>query len=246
MKESVALDYDVTARLLASYEDKWFGDLIAFYASSGCRRGEALALSWPHVHFSAGIITIARSLEQTQPVPLKPEEEQRLTAIERRMRGQGLRLKETKGRRARRVRVPPEILDRLRAIRAKQEAARSLYGNDYCSELDLVFAGPDGFFIRPDVVTKAARRIAKKAGLTGVSLHTLRHSHRSQLLSAGVPLPTVTRRLGHTNVHTTATVYSHALASDELAAADIWSAAMKKATAEKATNVVPMQPKKSA
>lgn len=83
--------------------------------------------------------------------------------------------------------------------------------------------------IRPDVVTKAARRFAKKAGLAGVSLHTIRHSHGSQLLSLGVPLPTVSKRLGHANVHVTATVYAHALPEDEIAAAQIWDTAMSKA-----------------
>ena len=101
-----------------------------------------------------------------------------------------------------------------------------MFGLDYRSDLDLVFCHPDGNYIRPDTVTKAARRIAKKAGLAGVSLHTIRHSHGSQLLSLGVPLPTVSKRLGHANVHVTATVYSHALPEDEIAAAQIWNKAM--------------------
>jgi integrase len=93
-------------------------------------------------------------------------------------------------------------------------------------DLDLVFCHPDGTYIRPSTVTKAARRIAKKAGLAGVSLHTMRHSHGSQLLSLGVPLPTVSKRLGHANTHVTATIYSHALPQDEIAAAEIWNKAM--------------------
>ena len=93
-------------------------------------------------------------------------------------------------------------------------------------------------------MTKAARRLAKRAGLSNVSLHTLRHSHGSQLLAEGVPLPVVSRRLGHANVHVTATIYSHALPQDELAASDIWSAAMKKAqSAPKSGKVIPMPPK---
>jgi integrase len=88
--------------------------------------------------------------------------------------------------------------------------------------LNLVFCGPDGDYLKPDSVTAKACLIAKKAGLKDTSIHTLRHSHGSQLLSAGVPLPTVSKRLGHSSVHVTATVYSHALAKDERAAADAW------------------------
>ena len=58
-------------------------------------------------------------------------------------------------------------------------------------------------------------------------------------------MPVVSRRLGHSNVHTTATVYAHALPSDEMAAADLWSAAMKKAeSGKKSAKVLPMPPKK--
>jgi integrase len=106
-----------------------------------------------------------------------------------------------------------------------------------------VFCRPDGNYIRPDTVTKAVRRIAKKAGFTGVSLHTLRHSHGSQLLSEGVPLPAVSKRLGHSNISVTATVYAHALASDESAAAERWEAAMKRAGNSK---VIEMPLKKQA
>jgi integrase len=243
-REAKALDYDVTAQLMASCSNSWLHEMLLLYTASGARRGELMALQWPAVDFEMGIVTIARSLEQTQPRPLTAEEQERLTPVERRMRAQGLRLKETKGRRIRRVKLPDGVLDILRGIQARQEENRSLYGPDYCSDLDLVFCHPDGFFIRPDTVTKAARRLAKQAGLTGVSLHTLRHSHGSQLLSAGVPLPAVSRRLGHSNVHTTATIYAHSLPSDEIAAADLWSAAMKKAeSGKKSAKVLPMRPK---
>lgn len=39
--------------------------------------------------------------------------------------------------------------------------------------------------------------------------HDLRHTHASQLLVAGVPLPVVAARLGHSSPLVTATVYSH-------------------------------------
>ena len=65
-----------------------------------------------------------------------------------------------------------------------------------------------------------------KAGLRGFSLHSLRHTHASQLLSEGVPMPTVSKQLGHANPTITLKLYSHALESDELAAAQGWDAAV--------------------
>ena len=103
-----------------------------------------------------------------------------------------------------------------------------MFGFDYHTDLDLCILPSGWDYIRPSTVTKAARRIAKKAGLAGVSLHTMRHSHGSQLLSLGVPLPTVSKRFGHANVHVTATIYRYALPQDEIAAAEIWNKGMKR------------------
>jgi site-specific recombinase XerC len=66
----------------------------------------------------------------------------------------------------------------------------------------------------------------KSVGLEGVSLHSLRHTHASELLSKGVPIPTVAKRLGHANANITLAIYAHALEADELAAAKIRDDAM--------------------
>jgi integrase len=50
--------------------------------------------------------------------------------------------------------------------------------------------------------------MAKKVGFASIHLHSLRHSHASQLLSRGVPLSTVSKRLGHADAAITARVYA--------------------------------------
>jgi integrase len=49
----------------------------------------------------------------------------------------------------------------------------------------------------------------REAGLKGVSLHSLRHSHASELISKGVPIATVAKRLGHANANITLAGYTH-------------------------------------
>lgn len=61
---------------------------------------------------------------------------------------------------------------------------------------------------------KAGARVAglmRKAGIEGVSLHSLRHSHASELLSRGAPITAVSQRLGHANPNIALSIYSHAL-----------------------------------
>jgi integrase len=66
-----------------------------------------------------------------------------------------------------------------------------------------------------------------RGGLIGIGLHSLRHSHGSELLSKGVPLPTVSKRLGHGSPHVTAKVYAHSFSADEIASARIWDEAVR-------------------
>ena len=63
--------------------------------------------------------------------------------------------------------------------------------------------------------------VRKQAGLDGVRLHDLRHLHATQLLAAGVPVRTVSGRLGHANAATTLNVYAHFLEASDRQAADV-------------------------
>ena len=76
---------------------------------------------------------------------------------------------------------------------------------------DYVIAGDATNTPRTDL-NRPWRRIAKHAGLVGATLHTLRHTHASIGVGAGVGLPLVGALLGHRNVKTTQR-YAH-LAND--------------------------------
>jgi integrase len=57
-------------------------------------------------------------------------------------------------------------------------------------------------------------------GLTDISLHTLRHSAASALISSGVHMKVVQELLGHSSYAITADVYSHVGVSQQEDAAD--------------------------
>jgi len=206
-KEARVLDAEKLGWYLAVSRKYGLYEFLLMASATGCRRGELLALRWSDLDLHNGIARVSRSLEQTKS---------------------GLRIKGTKNDKPRLISLPPSALEALNSIKASQEKLRNGFGPDYRKDLNLVFANPNGDYLKPDSVTAKACLIARKAGLPGISLHTLRHSHGSQLLSAGVSLPAVSKRLGHSSVYVTATVYSHALSHDEIAAAEAWETAVSK------------------
>ncbi len=62
-------------------------------------------------------------------------------------------------------------------------------------------------------------RIRREIGIEDVRLHDLRHSYASQCLMAGIPLPVVSKLLGHSDCAMTLR-YTHAADKDVEAAAE--------------------------
>ncbi|HMM20595.1 MAG TPA: tyrosine-type recombinase/integrase [Selenomonadales bacterium] len=57
-------------------------------------------------------------------------------------------------------------------------------------------------------------KIRTKAGVTK-GFHALRHTHATELIAAGVPLPDVSRRLGHSRISTTMDIYAHVIPKND-------------------------------
>jgi integrase len=55
----------------------------------------------------------------------------------------------------------------------------------------------------------------KASGVRPLTIHSLRHAHASLLLANGVPVPAVSKRLGHTSASVTMEVYAHATKDSE-------------------------------
>ena len=75
---------------------------------------------------------------------------------------------------------------------------------------------------RPDSANARWARTRVAAGVNAsVRLHDLRHFQATQLLDAGVPVPTVAARLGHADGTTTMKIYAHRTQRADQQAADI-------------------------
>ena len=51
--------------------------------------------------------------------------------------------------------------------------------------------------------------------MSDITPHCLRHTHASTLLSKGIPIKYVSKRLGHRNQKTTLDIYDHVLQADK-------------------------------
>lgn len=195
-KEPIALTIDQQNLLLDGSGHWQIPAILEVSSGTGARRGEVLALRWSDIREES--VFIGRSICQA---------------------GGELSFKEPKNGKFREIALAPSTLEVLAAHRARQAQSRQQFGGDYKISLDLVFANHDGTPLRPNSISGSVSNLRKKLKLpAGASLHTLRHTHASQLLAAGVELPVVSARLGHSNVYVTATIYSHALKGSDQAA----------------------------
>jgi integrase len=198
--KGMALTPEQQQMIFSAATSPWcLGPFLRMEGATGARRGEVLALRWSDIVDGRAIIT--RSLCQTKS---------------------GLEFKSTKSDEPRSVSLSISVLAALERHRIQQDQFRVQFGPDYAAG-DLIFANPDGTPLRPDSISSAVSQLCRRLKLPkGVSLHTLRHSHGSHLLAAGVDLPTVSERLGHSSVRVTADVYTHAIRGRDDEAARKW------------------------
>jgi integrase len=134
-----------------------------------------------------------------------------------RVRGELVLAPPKTARSERTIALDDETVAALRNHRDAQRLERVLAGDVYM-DTDLVFADELGAPIRPDRLTEMFGARREAAGIPVGTLHVLRHSAATMMLTAGVPLHVVANRLGD-HPTTVLGTYSHLLpASDELAA----------------------------
>lgn len=199
-RESAYVSAEDVALLLAEAERSGSFAPIATAVGLGLRRAELLGLQWRDISFERGSVAVARSLQ--------------------RINGE-LVTKEPKTRQSRRSVVAPAfVLDALRTHRNAQAEMRLALGLGKAPDDAFVFSNPEGGPLDPDAFGKRVSRIATRAGLPEVHLHSLRHAFAVLSLQAGVDLKVISARLGHGSIRLTADTYAHVVESLQREAAD--------------------------
>ena len=95
-------------------------------------------------------------------------------------------------------------------VKEAQELNKQVCGNCYNYEYDgFVFVDELGERMRANYLTSAFPKFLESHGLRRMRFHDLRHSCASLLLANGVPLKQIQEWLGHSDIGTTANIYSH-------------------------------------
>ena len=192
-------DPESVLRLLDSAPDR-----LALYlelsAVLGARRGEVVGLQWQDL--TGDSIVVRRSIGYSPRVGL--------VVTDGKTGAKGHRV----------VAITSELVEALRAHRVSQVEHALAAG---LPSPVWVFSHDAGVTPwRPDYISREFRRHRARVGLpTTFRLHDLRHFVATQLLAAGVPLKTVSERLGHRQLSTTSDRYGHWVPAADRAAADM-------------------------
>lgn len=180
---------------------------------SGMRRGELMGLEWKDIDFEHQVIHISRASQYVSSL--------------------GIITKDTKNSTSTRtIKLPPEAFTLLSDYQDWWLELRNAVGDRWQYQIEITYTNGkrerienDRLFIKddstpmhPDSLTDWTQNFIKKYDLPKFSPHSLRHTNASLLIANGVNIPTVSKRLGHSNVSTTTKIYSHAIQSaDEIA-----------------------------
>ncbi len=177
------------AAILEAARDSLYYMPCVIAVSTGMRRGEILALRWTDCDMQRCVITVARSLEETRA---------------------GLRFKEPKSGRKRRVPMVPALAGALKEHMQRER----ILAKELCRKpSELVICDDEGKPLRPDYISDNFCSVLRRAGLPRKGFHTFRHTFATFALQAGVPIKVLQEWLGHSTISITLDTYSHVMTS---------------------------------
>lgn len=166
--------------------------------TTGMRRGELLGLRWDDIDLQERTVSIRQSRTSVNySVHTDSPKTERGTRV---------------------ISLDPETTASLRAHHRRQLEERMAWGPKW-ADSGLVFVREDGSPVHPQRLSQWFAQAVRKAGLPQIRLHDVRHSYSTALIRSGVPVKTVSQRIGHASPTITMTIYQHVLPGDDEQAA---------------------------
>lgn len=179
---------EVEAALYVARENTRLYALFYLALSTGMRPGELYGLGWSRVFFSDE----GASLKVDQAVEFVGNEAI-LGTPKNSFSKRTLALSKDAG----------EVL-RGQRQRLRLEASALGYAHN-----DLVFPSSRGTFLSESNVRRALGSVIRQAGVTPITLKSMRHTFASMMIASGVDVVRLSRMMGHTSPNITLKVYSH-------------------------------------
>lgn len=201
---------------LLHFTDDRYKRFLLFLAGTGCRWGEATAVTWGDINFDV------------QPPTIRIDKAWKKSAT-----GAPV-LKHPKSSRAvRTISLWDELVTALGEPGANDELV-------FPSPESGTHLWPGGFRSRVWLPAVEKAMDAEQCALIGAkpltkrpTVHDLRHTHASWLVASGAPLPFIQARMGHESITTTIGVYGHLLPDAHIQMADMMANSM--------SSVLPLQ-----
>lgn len=173
--------------------------LFCLAIATGLRRGELNGLKWTDVDLETGRIDVKRAVQEV---------------------GRKVITKEPKtAGSVRTLYITGAVLEQLKEYHQDEMIRREELAGIW-DPGDWVFTQWNGKVINPGTVTHWWSQFIRKNNLPHIPFHGLRHMSATILIAEGVPLKSVSARLGHTDIRTTANIYADALQTVDKEAAE--------------------------
>lgn len=179
---------------------KW-KTLVHMLLITGARRGEVLGLKWDKVDFDGNRVHICNNVLYSVDRGIYEDTPKTDTSD-------------------RYITLPAETMQLLRQYRIWQNGERLRLG-PYYQYQGFVFSQDNGNPMHPDSVTDWLSKFSKRHDLPHINPHAFRHTMASMLYFNGVDSVSISKRLGHAQVSTTANIYAHVMEAADQRNADI-------------------------
>lgn len=189
------LDQKTIIQLVLAYRDDGRGLIIALAGLMGLRRGEIRGLKWEDIDFKSKTLHLSAQLHQSSDFLREREP-----------------LKTPKSIRT--LPLSELVIELLDDQEKRQNAEKEKNASDYL-DLGYVCTGANSLG-KPYALTYIngmMSTITKQTGLPHMRFHDLRHSYATNLIYSGIPIPTVSKLLGHASPKITTETYTHVLES---------------------------------
>lgn len=156
---------------------------------TGARYSELVGLTWDDIDFKERKLSIDKTWDYKFYTGFKPTKNQ--SSI-------------------RTIDINKELVDILKTLKQTQQEYYLLHG--YRDEFNLVFRNNRFEVPSNSAVNKLLKSIEGRLNFdTNYTFHSLRHSHVSFLISQGIDIFYISKRIGHKDISVTQRVYSHLL-----------------------------------